>query len=97
PADLAEELRSEPGLFGSAFEARAVTVIPDHTLSTAKTPLADGGTVVTFLLDVKAEAERRKVFLDLDYAVNELEHDIENVAGVEGYQASSWLSFILPV
>lgn len=96
PATLAEALRSVPALVAPGFTARAVELIPEHSLATAKTALADGGSFLTFLLDVQADAERRKLFLDLDYRVNELEFEIADVAGVEGYQASSWLSFLLP-
>ncbi|HEX7090573.1 MAG TPA: LysM peptidoglycan-binding domain-containing protein [Longimicrobiales bacterium] len=83
-----------------------VQVAPDFSVSTAKLSL---GAVelegppprrvpppLTFLASVKREERHRKVFLNLRYAVNEIEHGIRDVAGVEGYQASSWLTFVIP-
>ncbi|GKX27675.1 hypothetical protein SH1V18_01550 [Vallitalea longa] len=35
------------------------------------------------------------VLLDLDYQVTDIEHEISNVPGIEGYKASSWLSFVI--
>lgn len=64
-------------------------------LGNAKTPLGSGSWPVTFLLSVPDEAQHRAVGLSLDYAVNELEFDIR--PEVEGYDASSWLSFVRPL
>gem|GEM_PF-1507749 len=34
--------------------------------------------------------------IDLQYEINSIEHDIQDVHGIKGYKASSWLTFILP-
>ena len=73
-----------------------VTLFPDVTLSPAKVPLTDASWL-TFLLGIRNEEAFQRVFLNLRYAINELEYDIASVTGVSGYQASSWLSFLLPI
>ena len=64
-------------------------------LSTAKVPL-QAQSAASFLFNVQAAAEHKYVPLDLDYVVSEVEHDIHDVPGITGYQASSWLTLILP-
>jgi hypothetical protein len=64
-------------------------------LSTAKVPL-EALSAASFLFNVQAPAEHKSVPLDLDYVVSEVEHDIHGVPGISGYQASSWLTLILP-
>jgi LysM repeat protein len=79
-------------------------VQPDFSVTTAKIGLANvalrsGATVpppLTFLARVKRDRRYRKVFLNLRFAAGEVEHDIRDVAGVTGYQASSWLTFVIP-
>jgi len=73
-----------------------VTPYPDVTLSPAKVPLTDSSWL-TFLLGIRNEEAFQRVFLNLRYVINELEYDIAGVSGVSGYQASSWLSFVLPI
>lgn len=34
--------------------------------------------------------------IDLHYEINSIEHGIHPVAGIDGYKASSWLTFVLP-
>lgn len=77
---------------GSAAEPAA-----GFSISSAKTSLDAGGSYVNFLLDVKDEQLQQSITLDLKYGFNELEFNIERPANVEGYEASSWLSFILPI
>jgi hypothetical protein len=60
--------------------------------------LVDGGSLLTLLFNTKAEAQYKKLFLDLNYVMNELEYDIEaGSPNISDYQASSWLSFIIPI
>lgn len=79
-------------------------VQPDFSVTTAKVGLAEVATLagprvappLTFLASVKRGQRHRKVFLNLRYAPAEIEHAIHDVAGVTGYQASSWLTFVIP-
>jgi LysM repeat protein len=78
-------------------------VLPDITMSTTKVSLGRVGSLngpkplLSFLLTVKHPRQFRKLFLNLKYVVNEVEFGIRNVPGASGYQASSWLTFILPL
>ena len=76
--------RSPTGPSGGAFG-----------LSTAKVPLQPRS-AASILFNAQAAAEHKYVPLDLDYVVSEVEHDIHDVPGITGYQASSWLTLILP-
>jgi hypothetical protein len=67
------------------------------SISTSKVPLVEGHSQASFLVNVSAEAQQKNVHLDLNYVVNELEYDVQNVNDIDAYQASSWLSFIVPV
>jgi LysM repeat protein len=70
---------------------------PDYQLATAKVPLADGNQTVNFLFKVTSAEEQTKVPLNLIYQISEFEYDIQDNKGIEDYEASSWLSFILPI
>lgn len=71
---------------------------PVYTFTTGKVPLAQGTRFATFLFDVKDASHSRSVFLDLDYAITEMEYDIISLASEFGqYQESSWLTFIIPI
>ena len=68
------------------------------SLSTARIPLpANGGSWLTYLFNTKEAAKHKSINIDLDYQVNNIEHQIGAVPGVTGYKASSWLSFVLPI
>ncbi len=79
-----------------------VEPLPDVSLSTAKVSLgriaALGGTPppLSFLVSAKHAAQRSALLLNLDYAINELEHAIRDVPEAGAYQASSWLTFVRP-
>ncbi|HEX2080452.1 MAG TPA: hypothetical protein VHG08_22305, partial [Longimicrobium sp.] len=64
------------------------------SVSSAKTSLAAGGSYVNFLVDVGEDGRQRSVDLPLTYAVNEVEFNLTPV--VDGYDASDWLSLVLP-
>jgi LysM repeat protein len=96
-ATLANELATQTGLLTVGIPLYAIQVVPDYTLSTAKVPLLNGGALLTLLFNTKAEAQFKKLFLDLNYVMNELEYDIEPSSDISDYQASSWLSFIIPI
>ncbi|NPC49621.1 LysM peptidoglycan-binding domain-containing protein [Corallococcus sp. AB032C] len=99
PAQLAAStgVRGDPKLLNAGRVARLLSALPDATLSTAKVALTDGGAFANFLLTVKSPADTRRLFLDLDYVLNELEHEVGQQGGIEGYQSSSWLTFVLPL
>jgi hypothetical protein len=97
PVELVQELRTTRGILNPDFEASLVLSTPVYTISSGKTSLLEGSSVLNFLVDIKSEAEHKKAFLDLNYIINELEYDIETVEDTEGYQSSSWLSFIIPI
>jgi hypothetical protein len=68
-------------------------------VSSAKTHLAATApglpSYVSFLVDVAEDGQQRSIALaDLRYRINELEFHVTPV--VDGYDASDWLSFILP-
>ncbi len=77
--------------------------LPDVTLSTAKVSLGRvSGTTsydpaLSFLFSVKQPGRFKSLFLNLKYVINEAEYGIFTPADVERYQASSWLTFILPL
>jgi LysM repeat protein len=73
--------------------------------STGKFSLAkrQTGTHLTFSFDTNREQQGKDgtqledVFvIDLYHRINALEHEIHPVPGIEGYLASSWLTFVLP-
>jgi hypothetical protein len=79
-----------------------VETLPGMSLSTSKVSLGPVGQgavppPLTFLVTVKQEAEQARLLLDLEYVINELEYAIRNVPGAGTYQASSWLTFVLPL
>lgn len=69
----------------------------DFTLSPAKAPLRQGSSYLTFFFNTKTPEKYEDITLEIVYRVKELEHDIIDVKGISNYQASSWLSFILPI
>lgn len=66
-------------------------------LSDAKVPLSPGNSYLTFFFDTKSPEKFENVQLELVFRVNEMEYDITDVPGINSYQASSWLNFILPI
>lgn len=75
------------------------------SFSTGKFSLAKRatGTHLTFTFDTNREQQGKDgtqlddVFtIDLFHQINALEHQIHTVPGIEGYLASSWLTFVLP-
>jgi hypothetical protein len=66
-------------------------------LSDAKVPLSPGNSYLTFFFDTKSPEKFENVQLELIFRVDEMEYDITDVPGINSYQASSWLNFILPI
>jgi len=74
-----------------------------YSFSTGRFSLAKTTTRLTFSFDTNREQQGRDgkqfddVFnIDLFYQINAIEHEIHPVEGIDGYLASSWLTFVLP-
>jgi hypothetical protein len=99
--DLTAGIAGVTGLFVADEKLNTAIVQPDLTFSTSKIVLGPGGESneavpeLTFLLTTSQPARQRNVFLNLHYTINQLEYAISNLPG--GYQASSWLTFVLPI
>ncbi|HKR62863.1 MAG TPA: hypothetical protein VJZ00_03960, partial [Thermoanaerobaculia bacterium] len=67
------------------------------TLTSGKTSLTstpeNEPSYVNFLLDVAEEGRGRAVDLEMEYPINEVEFNIEEI--VDGYDASDWLTLVL--
>ncbi|WP_444890505.1 hypothetical protein [Microbulbifer sp. DLAB2-AA] len=81
------------GATGATGEAAHVSA---YSLSTAKVPLGHQQSYLTYLFNTKQAAEHKSMHLTLDYQVSHIEHQISKTA-MDGYKASSWLSFVLPL
>jgi hypothetical protein len=96
-ASLSQAVATQDRLIAQGIPIGVLRLTPDSTLSSAKVPLNDGTSFLTFLFTAKTAADEGRVFLDLDYRISELEYDLGSLPGIEGYQASSWLSFVCPI
>lgn len=94
---LAEFYRGTAQLLRVGTAVYSLSVLPQYGLTTAKVPLSKPSSQLTFFVDVESPSLARKLFMNLDYAVNEMEFDIAAVTGIDDYQASSWLTFVLPL
>jgi len=70
----------------------------NYSFSTAKVNLdtSPGKSDLTFLFYAKNPGDSAVATFDLDYVAMNLEHDIGSISGIADYEASSWLSFLLP-
>ncbi|HVI49189.1 MAG TPA: hypothetical protein VM802_30255 [Chitinophaga sp.] len=69
-----------------------------YSLSNAKVPLGTGQSWLTYMFESKdLPASRSFSFTDMRYAVSHLEYQIQPVNGIDGYMASSWLTFVIPL
>ena len=70
----------------------------NYSFSTAKVNLdsTPDKSELTFLFYAKNPGDSAVATLDIDYVASNLEHDIGSVPGISDYEASSWLSFLLP-
>lgn len=90
-----------PRLYGNVSEpppdpeAEDTDNNPDYSLSTAKIDLNVGsGPKFAFLFSAERTADQASVKLDIRYNVTHVEHDIS--PALAGYEASSWLTLVLP-
>ena len=79
-------------------EGSTVQASTEYSLSTAKLPMADGASWLTYMFESKDTAEFRNFqFGNMQFKASHLEQQIRAVDGIEGYMASSWLTFINPL
>lgn len=97
PALLGGALRDQTGVLATGVIVTVMPLIPDFSMSVAKVTLSAPSSSVNFLFSTPQARDFRTLWLDLDYVINELEYGIVPVSGVTGYEASSWLSFIVPI
>ncbi len=83
-------------LIAQGATVNLVEILPNYSLSNTTAALSNGSSTLTFFLDVANAAEKKKVFMNLDYVVNQIEHDIRSNAGDPNYEESSWINFIIP-
>jgi LysM repeat protein len=83
-----------PALYGhlSVSEAQAQL----GSTSTFKTRARSGESFLTFMFTATHPTEQTMVEVQAAFAIDAIEHEIAPVPGIEGYEASSWLSFPLP-
>jgi len=97
-----------PNLFGKVIDPNDTTQSDQkaYAFSTTRFSLENSDveageqSYLTILFNSKKENNLRLESgffpIDLQYEINSIEHNIEDVTGIEGYKSSSWLTFILP-
>ncbi|WP_295793753.1 LysM domain-containing protein [Mucilaginibacter sp.] len=97
-----------PNLFGKVLDPNDTTQADQkaYAFSTTRFSLeksdlgGDKQSYLTILFNSKKDndlhGESSFFGIDLQYEINSIEHDIQNVDSIKGYKASSWLTFILP-
>ena len=70
---------------------------PPYSLSTFKVPAVNGPSNLTFLFTANDPGDQAYTTLDLAYAVDQIEHQIGAIEGIDGYKASTWLTFPIPL
>ena len=98
PNDVPPRLCGRPQL-NLKSGSKGAALQPEFTASTTKISLARGPSDLTFLFSTRNPARQRRVSLEFNFQVNELEFDINPLAEIpdSDYEASSWLRFILPI
>ena len=98
---LCDLARERPDLLAS-HALHMAELLPELSLSTAKVSLGRIGSPqgpppwLSFLLTIEQPSRQNTLLLELDYRITEIEHRIRNVPGAGAYQASSWLTLVLP-
>lgn len=68
-----------------------------YSFTNTKIPLGEGASWVSYCLYVKDSAQVESFkFSQLNFLLSNIEHQIENIDNVKGYQASTWLNFVIP-
>jgi LysM repeat protein len=100
--DFVDWLADTTGALSTTATLTYARAYPSMTLVTDKIPLAattgdDGGSMLTVLLTSKAPSEDKRIFLNLNYLVREIEWNISPNADVGDYYSSSWLTLLRPL
>ncbi len=70
----------------------------EYSLSTAKIPMGNGKSWLNYVFCAKEAAKSSSYqFGNMSCQVSHIEHQIEDVTGITGYKASSWLNFVIPL
>jgi uncharacterized protein YegP (UPF0339 family)/LysM repeat protein len=94
---IAPRLYGSPGITGETEEQKKL-----YSISNAKIQLNfdeaqnDAQSELSFIFSTKDAKEFTSVPLKMNYQITHIEYDITDVPEVEGYQASQWLTFIIP-
>jgi LysM repeat protein len=84
------------GFAGAGSRGNTGTAAP-YTLSNFGIPAQDGDSFLTLLLTASNPGNQAYFELDLTYQVDQIEHQIGPVPGIDGYTASTWLTFPIPL
>jgi len=99
-SDTAPRLSGLPVLVTA--DGSTASVNAPYSLSTSKVPMVGGNggqsatAYLNFLVNTQQKEAQADLNLDLRYAITEIEYGI-GAETAEGYQASSWLTLILPI
>ena len=80
-----------PRLYGSPAAPGAGTTAREYAVTSFKVPLVQGSSLLTYAFTARDPGEQAHFDLALQYSPSNVEHEIADVPGVAGYQASSWL------
>lgn len=76
----------------------ASTISTQYSFTNGKIPIGKGQSWVNYCLYVKDASQVESFeFSKINFILSNIEHQIENVPNVEGYQASTWLAFVIPL
>jgi LysM repeat protein len=68
----------------------------EYSLSTAKIPMGNGKSWLNYVFCAKEAAKSSSYqFGNMACQVSHIEHQIQDVTGIKGYKASSWLNFVV--
>lgn len=92
------DAQTETGAYSlnTAQPPHSLQRLPQFSFQSSKVAL-DGTSQLTGLLTLNRPSTQRQLVLDLAFKPTQLEFDIHGIAGVAGYEGSSWLSFISPL
>src|SRR5262249_49553886 len=82
---------------GSQQSSTPLVPSQQYSLTPAKIPVVNGSSFMTYLLSVKDPSKFNHLPLSPSFQMSHIEHQISKVSYADGYQASSWLSFVIPV
>lgn len=90
--------RAAPRVFGKVVPRSGAPAERAFSFNASSIPLipGDNGSFLSAMLDVRQAKAQRNLKVDLDLQLTQIERDIRDVPQIEGYQASSWLSFVNP-